>query len=138
MRFRTLLSLLLLGSICVAAPACDTPNSPPNANENINRATPAAAQTPAQTPQPSPAQSPATPAQSPASSPVASASPLGKLAKPTYNVYKDASGQWRWQLVAANNRIVADSGEGYHNKQDCLSAIELVRNSKDAPLKERP
>src|SRR5215216_1722249 len=35
-----------------------------------------------------------------------------------YSIYQDASGEWRWQLRAANHRIIADSGEGYHNKQD--------------------
>lgn len=55
----------------------------------------------------------------------------------TYWVYKDAAGEWRWQLRAANNRIIADSGEGYHHKQDCLHAITLVQDSKDAPVKER-
>lgn len=43
-----------------------------------------------------------------------------------YVVYQDASGEWRWQLRAGNNRIIADSGEGYHNKQDCLHAVALV------------
>jgi uncharacterized protein YegP (UPF0339 family) len=56
----------------------------------------------------------------------------------TYSVYKDAGGQWRWRLLAANNRIVADSGEGYHNKQDCLAAVELIKNSKDATVTEKP
>jgi uncharacterized protein len=55
----------------------------------------------------------------------------------TYVVYEDASKEWRWQLRAGNNRIIADSGEGYHNKQDCLHAITLVKGSKDAPVKER-
>ena len=55
----------------------------------------------------------------------------------TYSVYRDASDEWRWQLRAGNNRIIADSGEGYHNKQDCLHAIALVKDSKDAPVKER-
>lgn len=54
-----------------------------------------------------------------------------------YLVYEDASGEWRWQLRAANNRIIADSAEGYRNKQDCLHAITLVKDSKDAPVKER-
>jgi uncharacterized protein YegP (UPF0339 family) len=31
----------------------------------------------------------------------------------TYVYYKDAKGEWRWRLVAANGRIIADSGEGY-------------------------
>ncbi len=54
-----------------------------------------------------------------------------------YWIYQDASGEWRWQLRAANNRIIADSGEGYNDKQDCLHAITLVKDSKDAPVKER-
>ena len=56
---------------------------------------------------------------------------------PTYSIFQDASKEWRWQLSAANHRIIADSGEGYHNKQDCLHAISLVKDSKDAPVKER-
>ncbi|HEY9282416.1 MAG TPA: DUF1508 domain-containing protein [Pyrinomonadaceae bacterium] len=54
-----------------------------------------------------------------------------------YLVYQDASSEWRWQLRAANHRIIADSGEGYRDKQDCLHAISLVKGSKDAPVKDR-
>lgn len=53
-----------------------------------------------------------------------------------YWVYKDRAGYWRWRLVAANNRIVADSGEGYVNKQDCLHGIQLVKGSSQAPVYE--
>ena len=31
-------------------------------------------------------------------------------------VYQDESGEYRWTAVAANNKKVADSGEGYVNK----------------------
>jgi uncharacterized protein YegP (UPF0339 family) len=55
----------------------------------------------------------------------------------TYQVYKDASGEWRWKLLAANHQIIADSGEGYRDKQDCLHAIALVKDSKDAPVREK-
>jgi uncharacterized protein YegP (UPF0339 family) len=51
-----------------------------------------------------------------------------------YYVYKDARSQWRWRLKASNGRIIADSGEGYYNKQDCLSAISLVQGSANAPV----
>lgn len=54
----------------------------------------------------------------------------------TYHVYKDAAGEWRWRLVATNKRTIADSGEGYDNKRDCLAAIELVKDSRDAPVEE--
>ena len=53
-----------------------------------------------------------------------------------YQVYKDAIGQYRWRLVAANGRRIADSGEGYNNKADCLAAIALVKGSANAPIKD--
>ena len=54
----------------------------------------------------------------------------------TYYVYKDAAGFWRWRLRAANNRIIADSGESYYNKQDCEYAIQLVKSSSSASVVE--
>lgn len=56
------------------------------------------------------------------------------LTSMTYYIYKDANNQWRWYLKAGNDRRIANSGEGYHNKQDCLSAIALVKGSSDAPV----
>lgn len=53
-----------------------------------------------------------------------------------YYIYKDQAGYWRWRLRAANNRTIADSGEGYHNKSDCQSAIDLVKGSFNAPVYE--
>ncbi len=52
-----------------------------------------------------------------------------------YYVYKDASSQWRWTLYAANNRKIANSGEGYWNKQDCVHGINLVAGSSGTPIK---
>jgi uncharacterized protein YegP (UPF0339 family) len=43
-----------------------------------------------------------------------------------------SGGQYRWRLRAANSRIIADSGESYWNKQDCLSAISLVAGTTAA------
>jgi uncharacterized protein YegP (UPF0339 family) len=46
------------------------------------------------------------------------------------------SGQWRWRLKAQNHESIT-SGESYHNKQDCLHAIDLVKSTnKDTPVKE--
>ena len=41
-------------------------------------------------------------------------------------LYKDAALQWRWTLYAANNKKIANGGEGYYNKQDALHGISLV------------
>lgn len=51
-----------------------------------------------------------------------------------YRIYTDANQQWRWTLVAANGKYIANSGEGYHNKNDCLHAIALVKGSSNAPV----
>jgi uncharacterized protein YegP (UPF0339 family) len=60
----------------------------------------------------------------------------------TPEFYQDDSGQWRWRAVAPNGRIVADSGESYHNRKDCeagyLSAVtpEPLPESHPQPLPE--
>ena len=52
----------------------------------------------------------------------------------TYVIYRDSAMQYRWRLRAANNRIIADSGEAYHNRADCRAAIDLVKGSGSAPI----
>jgi len=47
--------------------------------------------------------------------------------------YECQAGEWRWRLAAGNNEVIA-SGEGYRDRKDCLHAIELVKDSKDAPV----
>jgi uncharacterized protein YegP (UPF0339 family) len=44
-----------------------------------------------------------------------------------FSVFKDTTKQWRSRLLADNNQIVAVSGEGYVNRQDCVNAIYLVK-----------
>lgn len=53
-----------------------------------------------------------------------------------FTIYKDNQGYWRWHLQASNNKIIADSSEGYYNKQDCLHAIDLVKSAWNAPVNE--
>lgn len=42
--------------------------------------------------------------------------------KCSLTVYEDSGGEWRWQLQAANHRVVADSGEGYSSKRAAFNA----------------
>jgi uncharacterized protein YegP (UPF0339 family) len=46
-----------------------------------------------------------------------------------FEIYRDKLQQYRWRLYAQNFRVIADSGEGYWNKADCLRAIELVKST---------
>lgn len=53
-----------------------------------------------------------------------------------YYIYQDRASEWRWHLKASNGKIIADSGEGYRNRQDCLAGIQLVKESAQAPILE--
>ena len=39
------------------------------------------------------------------------------------DVYQDARNEYRWRIRAENGSILADSGEGYKNKADCLHGL---------------
>lgn len=39
--------------------------------------------------------------------------------------YKDEAGEWRWSRTDAyNGNIVSESGEGYHNREDCINIAQ--------------
>jgi uncharacterized protein YegP (UPF0339 family) len=50
---------------------------------------------------------------------------VAKSAK--FEYYQDRAGLWRWHLKAPNGEIIADSGQGYRNREDCQSGIQLVK-----------
>jgi uncharacterized protein YegP (UPF0339 family) len=50
-----------------------------------------------------------------------------------FEVYKDASEQYRFRLRAVNNEIIAVS-EAYTSKAACMNGIESVKNN--APIAE--
>lgn len=45
----------------------------------------------------------------------------------TFVVYIDNAGEFRWYLLAANNRKIADAAEGYQTRQDCEDAMRLMK-----------
>jgi uncharacterized protein YegP (UPF0339 family) len=55
-----------------------------------------------------------------------------------FEVYKDRAGEWRWRLIASNGRTIADSGEGYEKKYDCIGALNLAKSCAAAPVVELP
>ena len=44
-----------------------------------------------------------------------------------FQIYADRAGEWRWRAKADNNVTIADSGEGYANKADCLNGIDIIK-----------
>jgi|SRR5215203_3592847 len=43
-------------------------------------------------------------------------------------IYTDRAGEYRWSFQANNYRTIADSGEGYSSKHDCLHGIQALQN----------
>jgi uncharacterized protein YegP (UPF0339 family) len=43
-----------------------------------------------------------------------------------FEVYKDAAGEWRWRLKAANGEIGA-FGESYKNKKDAIDIVKKIQ-----------
>lgn len=46
-----------------------------------------------------------------------------------YQLFTDTRGQFWWRLRAANNYIVANSAEGYVNKQHALDMIRWMQQN---------
>jgi uncharacterized protein YegP (UPF0339 family) len=52
-----------------------------------------------------------------------------------FEVYQDASDEWRWRLLARNGNIIADSAEGYSSKISALNGVDTVRSvARDARI----
>jgi uncharacterized protein YegP (UPF0339 family) len=51
-------------------------------------------------------------------------------------VYRDRGKRWRWRLRAVTGDIVADSGQGYANKGDCIDMVERIVNNPDVYEKD--
>jgi uncharacterized protein len=44
-----------------------------------------------------------------------------------FEVFQDRREQWRWRLVANNNRKIATSGEAFSTRYDATRAAETVK-----------
>ena len=55
-----------------------------------------------------------------------------------YVYYHEASSNlWRWTLYGDDDRKIAESVEKHYNKADCLAAIDKVKNSREAEIRQR-
>jgi len=53
------------------------------------------------------------------------------MIEPSYRcqIYRDRAGEWRWRWRAGNNRVVADSGEGYSSRDAAWRAADSARRA---------
>lgn len=54
-----------------------------------------------------------------------------------FYVFQDADGNWRWQLMTTDERLLAECATTYTRKEDCRAAIQLVKASRMAQVHER-
>ena len=50
------------------------------------------------------------------------------MKQPRFDVYRSKDG-WRWRLIAANGRIIAESGEAYTRERDAHRAVQMVQDT---------
>jgi uncharacterized protein YegP (UPF0339 family) len=53
---------------------------------------------------------------------------------PSYWMYRDNRGEWRWRYDASNGRTIAVSSEGYVKRVDCRHGISLMQASATSPV----
>lgn len=53
---------------------------------------------------------------------------------PSYWMYKDSQGLWRWSYEASNGKTIAVSSESYHHRSDCERGIEIMKGSASSPI----
>jgi uncharacterized protein YegP (UPF0339 family) len=58
-----------------------------------------------------------------------------RFPNPKYQMFKDATGKYRFHLKAGNGEIIA-TGEGYETRESCLNGIDAVKNSVDAEVED--
>lgn len=46
-----------------------------------------------------------------------------------FKIYRDKAGEFRWRLVASNDRIVVDSSESYLRREDVMRAVASLQTS---------
>ncbi|WP_319774946.1 DUF1508 domain-containing protein [Breoghania sp.] len=59
---------------------------------------------------------------------------MSKRSFPSYRLYKDKAGEWRWSFGASNGNTIAVSSEGYKKRADCLRGIEIMQTSADVSI----
>ena len=53
---------------------------------------------------------------------------------PSFLVFRDGNGHWRWNFAARNGRIVAASSVGYAHQKGCVQAIRLMKGEGQADI----
>ena len=53
---------------------------------------------------------------------------------PSYWMFRDRNGHWRWNFAAADGRVIAASSVAYFRKEGCIRAIQTMKGSAGIPV----
>jgi len=59
---------------------------------------------------------------------------MAERSYPSYWLYKDNRGEWRWTYEATNGKTIAVSSEGYVKRVDCERSIDIMKASYGSPV----
>ena len=48
---------------------------------------------------------------------------------PSYWMYRDRNGHWRWNFAEPGGRVIAASSVAYYHKEVCIRAIQTIKGS---------
>ena len=53
---------------------------------------------------------------------------------PSFRLFKDDRGKWRWRHERSEGEPMAVSPDGYASRVECEQMVDLLRRSIDAPI----
>ncbi len=53
---------------------------------------------------------------------------------PSYWMFRDRNGHWRWNFAAEDGRVIAASSVAYFRKEGCMRAIGTMKGSSPIPV----
>jgi uncharacterized protein YegP (UPF0339 family) len=62
---------------------------------------------------------------------------MAKRPSPSFLIFRDQQGNWRWNFVGPQGRVIAASRVAYQQRTGCVRAIRLLQSSAKVPILQR-
>jgi uncharacterized protein YegP (UPF0339 family) len=62
---------------------------------------------------------------------------MAKRPAPSFLIFRDEQGNWRWNFVGSQGHVIAASRVAYQQRGGCVRAIRLLQSSAKVPILQR-
>ena len=62
---------------------------------------------------------------------------MAKRPSPSFLIFRDQQGNWRWNFVGPKGHVIAASRVAYQQRAGCVRAIRLLQGSAKVPILQR-